>query len=117
MRKLKTSKDTTRIRLAFFFRVFGIPVGEYEYRFHRERRWRFDHAWPLIKLAMELDGGQWEVFGGAHNRDKDRDKINTAIEFGWSVLRYSTQQFKNEPNKMAEQIKKCIQARKEVKNV
>lgn len=28
-----------------------------EHRFHSERRWRFDFAWPPAKVAIEIQGG------------------------------------------------------------
>lgn len=105
-------QDHTRALLAFFFKAFKIEVGEYEYRFHHTRRWRFDHAWPAIKLALEIDGGQWAPGGGRHNSDADREKINMAGECGWIVLRYSTSQIKQIPSQVAEQIQRCIENRK-----
>ncbi len=35
----------------------GLPKPAREYRFHRERRWRFDFAWPDYKVAVEVEGG------------------------------------------------------------
>lgn len=54
--------------------------------FHELRRWEFDLAWPLIAVAVEIDGR------GRHQTEKgereDQQKINAAIEQGWRVLRY-----------------------------
>lgn len=61
-----------------------------EHRFHEVRRWRFDFAWPDIKLAVEVEGGTFT--NGRHSRGigmrKDMEKYNTAQEMGWRVLRY-----------------------------
>lgn len=70
---------------------------EQEYRFHPERKWRFDLAWPGHKVAVECDGMVWQAGGGRHNTDADREKINTASLMGWRVLRFSGKQIKSDP--------------------
>lgn len=63
---------------------------ETEFRFHPERKWRFDFAWPEQKVAVEVDGGVFS--GGRHTRGmgfiRDCEKLNMACEMGWKVLRY-----------------------------
>lgn len=63
----------------------GVPPKAH-YAFHPIRGWEFDFAWPLIRLAIEVDGR------GRHQREKgereDQQKINAAVELGWRVLRY-----------------------------
>lgn len=63
------------------------PVRELQ--FHPIRRWRFDLAWPDIKVACEVEGATWAQ--GRHTRgagfDADCDKYNTAALFGWLVIR------------------------------
>lgn len=66
----------------------GWPVPVAEHKFHDTRRWRFDLAWPALKLAAEVNGG---VFvGGRHSRGagqmKDYEKLNAAVLLGWSVI-------------------------------
>jgi very-short-patch-repair endonuclease len=59
-----------------------------EYRFHPERRWRFDFAFPGVKLGVEVDGR-------GHFRGKmstDYDKQNEATRLGWRVLRFQSGQ-------------------------
>ena len=71
-----------------------LPPFEREYRFHVERKYRFDFAWPHLLLAVELEGGIWT--GGAHSRPlgilRDMEKSNLAVMCGWSVLRFSSAQ-------------------------
>ena len=70
-----------------------LPMPEQEWRFHHERRWRFDFAWPGHKVAVECEGGAWS--GGRHTRGKgfigDLEKYNAAAADGWTVLRYTPQ--------------------------
>lgn len=60
-----------------------------EFRFHPKRKWRFDYAFPAVKLALEVEGGVWTR--GRHTRPQgflnDIEKYNTATLLGWRVLR------------------------------
>lgn len=64
------------------------PVAEHQ--FLQTRRWRFDYAWPNVRLAVELEGGIWLY--GRHNHPgsmvKDMEKYNAAAESRWYLLRY-----------------------------
>ena len=66
------------------------PMPKPEYRFHPTRRWRFDFAWPELKIAIELEGGVYSR--GRHTRGKgyeqDCEKYNQAVLHGWRVLRF-----------------------------
>ena len=70
---------------------------ETQYKFHPSRKWKFDFAWPAIKLAVEVEGGIW--INGRHSRasgmQKDMEKYNAAVKLGWRVLRYSTAMVEN----------------------
>jgi len=71
-----------------------LPIPETEFKFHPKRKWRFDYAWPKLKIAFEQEGGTW--IAGRHNRGtgfiKDMEKYNNAVLLGWRVLRYTPQQ-------------------------
>lgn len=60
-----------------------------EYRFYKSRQWRFDYAFPLYKIALEVEGGVWTQ--GRHVRPVgflgDMNKYNTATLLGWRVFR------------------------------
>lgn len=74
----------------------GLEEPALEYRFHGERKWRFDLAWVKDKIALEVEGGVW--IRGRHSRgagmEADMEKYNEAQLLGWTVLRYSTGQIK-----------------------
>jgi len=75
--------------LAFQMRALGLPAWESEYRFHRDRKWRFDLAWPHLRLAVEVEGGVWT--GGRHTSptgfEADCEKYSEAAILGWRVIR------------------------------
>lgn len=60
-----------------------------EHKFHPTRRWRFDYAIPLFKIAIEVEGGVWTR--GRHIQPsgflKDMEKYNNASMLGWRILR------------------------------
>lgn len=63
-----------------------------EWRFDLSRLWKFDFAWPMLKVAVEIEGGTFG--GGRHTRgaayQADCRKYNAAQQQGWVVLRYTT---------------------------
>lgn len=71
-----------------YWRGEGIPEPELEWRFHPERKWRFDFAWTGHKVYLECDGGIW--IAGGHSRGaqmkKDWEKRNAATALGWRGL-------------------------------
>ena len=77
--------------LALHIRAHKLPEPVREYRFHPERQWRFDFAWPEQRLAVEVEGGIHT--GGRHVRgtgyERDISKYNAATLMGWTLLRFS----------------------------
>lgn len=71
-------------------RANKLPAPQYEFRFDRVRKWKFDMAFPQHRVAIECDGGTW--IEGRHNRGQgfrdDLEKMNAATIAGWKVLRY-----------------------------
>lgn len=82
--------------LAVQFRLHNI-TPQTEYRFHDERRWRFDFAWPDLLLAVEVEGITYD--GGRHQRvdgfENDLEKYLSATLMGWTVIRVCKKQIKN----------------------
>ena len=81
-------KYNPKIVLAYY-RECGLPESVLEFRFHPVRQWRFDFAWPVYKVALEVEGGIFK--GGRHSRGAgmkaDMQKYNSAASKGWLVLR------------------------------
>jgi len=67
-----------------------------EYQFCKDRKFRFDFAILEEMLAIEIEGGLYT--NGRHVRGsgyiKDMEKYNRAAIEGWTVLRYTPQQFR-----------------------
>ena len=59
--------------------------------------WRFDLAWPSLRIAVEVDGGGFVA--GRHSRgagmESDCAKLSTAVSRGWRVLRVTPRQVKD----------------------
>lgn len=75
-----------------FWKIRNIPEPVPEFKFDRNRKWRFDFCWPVHMAALEVEGGTW--ISGRHNRGsgyrKDLEKYNSALLQGWKVLRIPT---------------------------
>lgn len=90
----KASREYLELTFKMQLRGVGINKGWLcEYQFHPERKWRFDFAWPEMKLAIEVEGGT--TFGKSrHSKgigfDNDAEKYNTASAMGWTLFRFSS---------------------------
>lgn len=79
-----------------------------EHRFHPVRKWRWDIAFDLYMLAIEVDGrGAHQMVKGERN---DHEKANAGIEMGWRVLRYpaSTMRNRKRLTMVVEQIRRVL---------
>jgi very-short-patch-repair endonuclease len=94
----KEEKRAKRERLEKTFeqqlKALGYFEGcQTEYQFHEVRKWRFDFAWPDIKLAVEVEGGT-KSGRSRHSRgagfEGDTDKYNTATKMGWTLFRFTS---------------------------
>jgi len=66
-------------------RQYRFCTGEYH-----DRQFTFDFCYPEHKIAIEVDGGQWELGGGRHMSDEDYHKLNIATAHGYYLLRFKT---------------------------
>lgn len=93
--------------------IDGEPYST-EYRFNEARRWRFDVAWPTHRVAVELEGGTWR--NGRHTRPSgfqgDCEKYNRAVESGWHVLRYTSDDLRKRSVETLNQIVRVLNERR-----
>ena len=88
----KVSKE--KVWMQHTLEVFASEKGvklEAEYRFDEIRRWRFDWAFPDLKISFEYNG-----LMSAKSRHTtltgytgDMEKTNKAQELGWRVYQYT----------------------------
>ena len=85
----KAKREKLENRFIFIWKAIDGPKLEREFRFDLFRKWRFDFADPVLKIAVEIEGGQW--CNGAHNRgghfEEDAEKYFAASMGGWQVIR------------------------------
>lgn len=84
-----------------------LPKCVEQYHFHK---WRFDFAWPKVKVAVEIDGytngGRGHVSGTQYS--SDCRKLNQAQKERWVLLRFDAKMLNKE---MVETIKFMILSR------
>jgi hypothetical protein len=73
---------------------------ESEYRFHSDRRFRFDFAIPDKKIAIEYEGLGYKKTGHTTSEGytSNCEKYNLATSLGWKVYRYTYRNYKNFKN-------------------
>lgn len=83
-----------------------------EHRFHPKRRWRFDVAFPALKVAVEIEGGVYT--GGRHTRGsgfiKDCEKYNEASALGWTVVRIPAVELTRDPVGQVAVVERVLRA-------
>lgn len=91
-------------------KALKLPELTAEYKFHPNRKWRFDYVMLDKMLAIEIEGGAWT--GGRHTRGsgfvKDMEKYNAAAELGYRILRFTPAEARSgkAANRLAEVLKK-----------
>lgn len=92
------------VRLLQLLRRAGI---ERPTRQHRLGRWRFDLAWPHLRVAVELDGAHHRTKGQLQRDDR---KQNAAVLQGWTVLRFTWDRIEGEPNRVVAEVVQALTA-------
>lgn len=68
----------------------GISEPVREFKFHASRDWRYDYAWPDLKVACEYQGGVFDEGRSGHTSKggvlRDVEKLNESQAMGWHVV-------------------------------
>lgn len=87
-----------------------LPEPEREHRFNKTRKWRFDFSWPEARLAVEIEGMAYG--GGRHQRregfTRDAEKYRAAVNAGWRLLRYTSDEWKERPVQIIEEVGRVL---------
>jgi len=67
-----------------------------------------DFAYPVVKLAIEVDG--FGVHGTPRAMAKDFVRQNGLVPYGWRVLRFTWRQVTDEPEMVAAAISAALNA-------
>ena len=90
--KLKIRSEHEEL-FAMQLRAAKLRGWEREVVFAPPRRWRFDFAHCIYKIAVEVEGGTW--IQGRHQTGKgiaaDMEKYNAATLKGWRVFRFTAE--------------------------
>ena len=83
--------DNSFEKQGFIWIMRSVPGMAEEFRFHNQRKFRFDFALPDLKVAFEYEG----IMRGKSRHTtitgytKDCEKYNLAALEGWKVYRYT----------------------------
>jgi very-short-patch-repair endonuclease len=77
----------TRVLRALVAAGLAAPVQQHRVRLGK-RAFRLDLAYPVAKLAIELDG--WEFHSSRTAFDDDRTRANALVTAGWTLLRFTS---------------------------
>ncbi len=91
---------------------------EAQHKFHPERKWRLDFAFPDVLVGVEIDGDIFAAENGATagkhargaGRCKDMEKRNAAGELGWLILNYGPPHVRS--GEAALQIERIVTAKR-----
>lgn len=97
-----TSASPAEEALFLAMRSINMPMPVREFRFHLERRWRLDFAWPDIMVGAEVDGGRYKYAGGRHSSSADYEKRNALTILGWRTFYFLASDVLANPLQQAE---------------
>lgn len=93
----KAACKCLELALMQHIRAHQLPEPEREYRFHPDRKFRADFAYPADRLLIEVEGGIHRR--GGHSSPagitRDVEKYNLAMLSGYRVLRCTGEHVKN----------------------
>ena len=110
MKRKKKSTHYVKDVVLKHFATNGLPACYAEFQFHPKRKWRFDFAFPMHELAIEVQGGLF--MQGRHNRGAalllEHEKLNEAAAHGWRLV--FCQPIDLGTIEMIHLLRRCIQA-------
>jgi hypothetical protein len=96
------SPSVLESRMARLLLEYRLPVPKAEVDWGPQRRYRLDFAYPLVRLAIEVDG--WSAHFTPEQQRWDRRRANSLSRAGWTVLHYDWWEVTYEPERVAKEI-------------
>jgi very-short-patch-repair endonuclease len=93
------SRSDTELRLKAHLRQAGIPEPHLNVRFDT---YIPDMVWWEQRVIVEVDS--WEWHGSRHKFEDDRQRDATLTAHGWTILRFTARQIKEQPMRVVAQI-------------
>ena len=84
----------------------ALPEPVRQQRVVADRKWSFDFAWPVERVAVEIEGGMFRGHGHQRGRSyqKNCEKYNAAVVAGWRLLRYTNLCLAERPVQIVEEV-------------
>lgn len=83
------------------------PVAQYEVDL-AGRRYRVDFAYPDQKVAIEYDG--FEPHSGRAQFERDRQRQNTFVLSGWTILRFTRADLADRPRRIVDEVAAALRS-------
>jgi len=93
MRKSGEENSPIEAKFAYQLKESGFPVFTREFKIFEDRHFRFDFAWPNLKLLVDLNGNHHL---DPTNYTRDCEKYALATIAGWRVLIFSSKMVRND---------------------
>ncbi len=100
------SVPETQARLIFLAANLPPPVEQFEIRVDARLLARVDFAWLLERLIVEIDGFAHHSSRKAFERDRARQ--NDLVLAGWTVLRFTSAQLRDQPTSVAAAVAQAL---------
>lgn len=96
IKKRSKEKDWIKWNLSLWCNEHALTLEE-EYKFHPDRKWRFDWAISALKVAIEYNGiiSEKSRHTSIKGYSGDMEKINAAGKCGWTILQYTPLNYKD----------------------
>ncbi len=90
--------------------LLPVPVCQFEVRLGRRLLGRVDFALPDLRLAIEVDG--YERHASLQAFQHDRARQNDLVAAGWTVLRFTWDDLRQRPERVAGAVFRVLGALK-----
>lgn len=100
----------TRARLLFVDAGLQAPKEQYQFWFEALGEMWTDFAWQEVLLVVEIDGYEWH--GGPEAFERDRARDVALVLAGWTVLRFTANQVRDEPAAVVVAVRHALTTRR-----